>query len=151
MAFSLNQITRKKIISKQDDIKQCYFYVKTNSLLTENIKIGLWKYVDYRFKSRNRGRFTQKILEDMTQDLLEKVCMKHIQDIQYSDIELNENEILYQIKRAIHYGATRNIYYDDADLIYLDRSMFKEGEEIDKPRKKLNKTEVQDYFKGLMI
>ena len=87
----------------------------------------------------------------MTQDLLEKVCMKHIQDIQYSDIELNENEILYQIKRAIHYGATRNIYYDDADLIYLDRSMFKEGEEVDKPRKKLNKTEVQDYFKGLMI
>ena len=55
MAFSLNQITRKKIVSKQDDIKQCYFYVKTNSLLTENIKIGLWKYVDYRFKSRNRG------------------------------------------------------------------------------------------------
>lgn len=96
--FFIKSNNKKKIVSKQDDIKQCYFYVKTNSLLTENIKIGLWKYVDYRFKSRNRGRFTQKILEDMTQDLLEKVCMKHIQDIQYSDIELNEMRYYIKLK-----------------------------------------------------
>lgn len=151
MSFTLNQINRKKVTSKQDDIKACYFYIKNNDLFTKNIKYGLWKYVDYRFKSRNRGRFTVNCLKRMVDDLLENICGKNINSISINDLDINENEVLYQIKRAIHYGATRFIYYEDADLIKLDRSDFKEGEEINKPRKKLNDDEVKDYFEGLMI
>lgn len=151
MSFSISQINRKKIVSKQDDIKQCYYYIKTNNLFTENLKIALWKYVDYRFKSRNRGRFTKNVLQKLIIDLLQNICVKSYKEIEINDIEINENELLYQIKRAIYFGATYSIYYSNADLLNLDRSMFKEGEDIYKPRKKLNTEEVQDYFKGLMI
>lgn len=147
MSFSLSQIQCKKH-NKQDDIKACYGVIKGMNILTENVQFGLWKYADYRFSKRCRGRLTSKTLKTMIIDLLEKVCNKSIESISYEDITIYESELLYQIKRAIIYGATRSIYYDESDLINLDQILVAN---VDKPKNDIDKQELIAYFESLMV
>lgn len=54
MSFQLSSVkykSRKQDI--QNNIKTCFVEIKTNDLLTENVKYGLSKYVDYRFTHRS--------------------------------------------------------------------------------------------------
>lgn len=150
MSFNMNQIQRKSI-SKQDDIKSCYFIIYSNDILTENVKLGIWQYCNYRFSKRNRGRFSAKTIELMIEDLLQKTCYKNYNDITIDDVLKNENTILYHIKRAIHYGATRSLYYEKADEYNLD---FIDDLKIDlNPpcKERMTTDEVKDYFKDLFI
>ena len=67
MAFAMNQIKRKSP-SKQLDIKSCYREVYGNDILTDNVKLGIWQYCNYRFSKRNRGKFDDKLLKEMIEE-----------------------------------------------------------------------------------
>lgn len=152
MSFSMSQIQRKTR-SKQDYIKECHFTIKNLDILTENVKYGFWQYADYRFKKRNRGVFKGDILLDMIKDLLEYCCNKPFNSISRQDVSINENAILYEIKKAIYYGATRCLYDENNTIIHIDKSMFKDSVEPQSipGNRQLNQEEVKDYFKDLMI
>lgn len=153
MSFSMSQIQRKTH-SKQDYIKECHFVIKDLDILTDNVKYGLWQYADYRFRKRNRGVFRGDTLKTMIVDLLEYCCNKPFNSISRKDVNNNENQILYEIKKAIFYGATRCLYDANNTVIHIDKSMFKDDvkePEIIPGNRKLDSEEVKDYFKDLMI
>lgn len=149
----MNQIQRKTS-SKQDYIKECHFVVKNLDILTENVKYGLWQYADYRFKKRNRGVFRGETLRLLIIELLEYCCNKPFNSISRKDVNINENQILYEIKKAIYYGATRCLYDASNNVIHLDKSMFNDNTNEPKSisgNRQLDIEEVKDYFKDLMI
>lgn len=150
MAFTMSQVKRKTP-SKQDDIKSCYHLIYSNDLLTDNVKYGIWQYCNYRFTKRNRGRFTAAILQTMIEELLDKTCYKQYKEISFLDVDKNENEILYHVKRAIHYGATRSLYYEQAaeyNMSALDNLKV----DLNPPKQeRLTTDEVKDYFGDLFI
>lgn len=149
MAFAMNQIKRKSP-SKQLDIKSCYREVYGNDILTDNVKLGIWQYCNYRFSKRNRGKFDDKLLKEMIEELLSKICYKKYISISINDVLKNENEILYQIKRAIIYGATRSLYFEQASELNLDVLATKM--EIHPPKQeRMTTDDVVDYFKDIMI
>lgn len=152
MSFSLSKVDYKKR-SKQMEIKECYGTIMRIPCLTENVKLGVWKYAEFRFSKRCRGQLTSNTIQKMVQELLEKICIKPFIEINITDVSQFENEILYHIKRAIFYGATRSLYYDIND-IDLDSYVFKDKLQVDvhKPVKDiLEKEDVLDYFKDLMV
>ena len=149
MAFSMSEIKRK-VPSKQTDIKACYHCIYNNDILTENVKTGIWKYCSYRFSQRNRGKFDENTIQNMTKELLEKVCRMPYNSIGLSIVIQNESDILYHIKRAIYFGATRTLYYEEAD--YKDQSSINNiGYKIEKPRHLTCKEEVLQYLEDIRI
>ncbi len=52
-------------------IRNCYITIKTLDILTPNVKLGLEKYVNYRFTQRNCRYFKSQDLQEMIQGLLE--------------------------------------------------------------------------------
>lgn len=149
MAFSMSDIKRK-VPSKQADIKACYHYIYNNDILTDIVQTGLWKYCNYRFSQRNRGKFNVDTISNMTKELLEKVCRLPYNSIGINIVRQNELDILYHIKRAIYFGATRTLYYEDADYINTD-SITNMNYKIEKPRHLTCKQEVIDYLEDIMI
>ena len=85
----------------------------------------------------------------MINELLIKVCKKDLKDITMKDIKINENEIIYQIKRAIYYGATKTLYYDYDGFVSLD--LVVEPPKSKSGNRTLSEEEVIDYFKDVMI
>ena len=90
----------------------------------------------------------------MVDDLLCYVLDKDIKDVNYIDIINNENRFLYEIKRAIYYGATQFLYYKDNAYINIDTTKLKS--ELDAPKilndqDRLSKEQVINYFKDVMI
>lgn len=148
MAFTMQEVKRKSKTTK-DYINQCYYIIYNNNLLTDNIKYALWKYVSYRFSNRQCNRLSAKTLNKMIEDLLEKVCRLSYSNIKLEDINACENSIIYQIKRAINFGATKNLYYEKSD--YIDPSNIIIDNVVPPPNKHLSCDEVKDYFKDLMI
>lgn len=149
MSFSMNEVKRK-IPSKQSDIKGCYYYIQNNDILTENVKTGIWKYCNYRFSQRNRGKFNKITVETMTKDLLEKVCKLPYNSIGLVEVTKNEDDILYHIKRAIYFGATRSLYYEEADYKNID-DINNIGYKIEKPRHMTCKEDVLAYLEDITI
>ena len=153
MSFSMSQVNRKSV-SKQDAVKRCYGLIYSNPILTDNVKLGMWKYAEYRFTQRNRGKFDKPQLEELIKELLEYCCGKSYLQISGKDVSINENQILYELKKAIYYGATRCLYDKTNTIIDTSKITFKEN--IQEPVRlsddvKLEKQEVVDYFKELMI
>ena len=149
MSFSMNEVKRKSP-SKQIDIKSCYRYIQNNDILTENVKTGIWKYCNYRFSQRNRGKFNKEIVQEMTKNLLEKVCRLPYNSIGINIVKQNENDILYHIKRAIYYGATRDLYYEEADYNNLD-NLNNIGYKIEKPRHLTCSEDVLKYLEDITV
>ena len=91
----------------------------------------------------------------MIDELLEYVIPKQIKDITYIDVINNENKILYEIKRAIYYGATHYLYYQNNDgTMDIDTSKLVgiKAEPLRlKDEEKLTKEQVVNYYKDLMI
>ena len=107
MSFSMTNV---KIKSKTKfNPREYYSYVYNNPLLTDNVRYALKRYMDFRLSKRCLGLNIQK-QKDMINDLLQFCCNKPYLNIKYSDVYNNENEIIYQIKRAIYYGATKCLY-----------------------------------------
>ena len=73
MSFTMSQVKRKPS-SKQQDIKSCYRLIYSDTILTDNVKQGLWQYCNYRFSKRNRGKFDAVILQKMVEE------QQHIRD-----------------------------------------------------------------------
>ena len=66
------------------------------------------------------------------------------------DVYDNENEIIYQIKRAIYYGSTKKLYKDDSDVYDFQVRDFVKPPS--KPSKRLTtETEIKDYFGDIVI
>lgn len=153
MAFQMSNIkceTQKHTI--QNKIKRCFGTIKGNDLITDNVKYALCKYVDYRFTKRNSGNLDGVYLQQMIEELLEFVINKKYTSISLQDVINNESEILYEIKKAIIYGATRKLYFDMSEHI---QNQYKGV--LNTPVIKLTKTQLQekqsvvDYFKDLLI
>lgn len=109
MSFSLLEV-KKKCTTVKDRIIGCHRYINNNSILTPNVKYALNQYVNYRFSKRQNVTFTSKRLQQLVIDLLQYCCDEHIDNITYNHVEANEGSILYEIKRAIYYGATKCLY-----------------------------------------
>lgn len=109
MSFSLTQI-KKKCTTVKDRVVSCHRYINNNSILTPNVKYALNEYVNYRFNKRQNVTFTSKRLQELVIDLLQYCCDEQINNITYDYVEANEGSILYEIKRAIYYGATKCLY-----------------------------------------
>lgn len=141
---------KRKAVSKKDEIKECYFFIQSLENITPNIKLAMWKYCSFRFGQRTCGRFTSKSAEKLLNELLVIVTSKTLKDVVINECKVYENELLYQIKRAIYFGATKTLYYDSTQQ--LDLSYFKDSLDVPKRIQKdsLNKDEVEDYFKGLV-
>ena len=109
----------------------------------------------YLLKFRRTSRIKVNNLKFMVQELLQNCCDKQYSDITINDIRNNENDILYQIKCAIYYGATQHIYSDYANGIKtLNTSCMRT--DILPPKRiknteKLELNEVKDYFKELIV
>ena len=147
MAFEMKQITRK-CKSKRDKINELFRSVKNNPLLTSNIKIALNKYINYKLYNRN-CIYSESTMSNMINELLEHVCKKNINDITIKDIKFSENEIIYQIKRAIKYGATKSLYYELSNYSNLDLDV--EPPKSTSGQRSLSEDEVVNYFKDIMI
>lgn len=149
MAFSMNDI-KKDNTTRRSNIIECYQSVKNNTTLTSNTKIALKKYCDYRFKCRNNSRFDKDNLNLMIKELLENICQKTYSEIKLSDVRKFENEIIYQVKKAIYHGATKNLYFEDNKFLNIDVINNTEYL-IEKPRKEMTNEETINYFKDLMV
>ena len=149
MAFSMTNVKRKKS-NQQNDIKYSCYFITHNDILTENVKIALLKYCEYRFKSRNRGKFGVEEVKQMTQELLEKVIKQPYNSINNKQVKFNEVELIFQIKQAIKHGATYNIYFEGWDYIDGDK-LDKVDYDFIRNRHSLNKEEVEDYLKDLVV
>lgn len=152
MAFSLDSVKRKAR-TKQTEVFDCHFYLKDLDILTENTRYALWKYVDYRFRKRHRGTLSSQQLEPLVQELLSYCCNKPYQSISRQDVINNENSIIYEIKRAIYFGATRCLYDKDNQVLQIDKSKFKDT--LDEPERvstdfNMTLDAVKDYFKDLI-
>lgn len=148
MSFSMSQIT-KKGKSKKEKINELFRVLNNNTLINCNIRNALKAYINHILRNRNNFLISEKTFSNMINELLIKVCKKDLKDISVKDIKINENEIIYQIKRAIYYGATKTLYYDYDGFVSLDLV-------IEPPKSKsgnrtLSEEEVIDYFKDVMI
>lgn len=147
MSFSMTNV---KIKSKTKfNPREYYSYVYNNPLLTDNVRYALKRYMDFRLSKRCLGLSIQK-QKDMINDLLQFCCNKPYLNIKYSDVYNNENEIIYQIKRAIYYGATKKLYNDNLDIQDFQVN------EFTKPPKRLTQRittdqEIKDYFGDIEI
>ena len=86
----------------------------------------------------------------MMKKMKEKVCRLPYNSIGINIVKQNELDILYHIKRAIYFGATRTLYYEDADYINTD-SITNMNYKIEKPRHLTCKQEAIDYLEDIMI
>ena len=147
MSFSLDSVKYKKV-DIGDNIRKCFNVVNGNPILTDGIKCGLCNYVNYRLKNRYLNISPQK-LNDMVADLLEYSCGINYLKLCKQDVINNELQILFEIKKAIKYGATRKLYYD---TVLDDDSLFN-GIEVEYPKFKTNCSvqDVQNYFSDLII
>lgn len=149
----MSNINRKSV-TKQTHIKDCLYFLRSNEKLTENTKTALWEYANYRFNKRNHSNFSSKRLQEMTEELLEYILHKDYKDITQEDILINENRIIYEVGRAIYYGAIHHLYYEGTGIISSDDIKVRESlsEPVRIPdNEKLERQDVIDYFKGLMI
>lgn len=114
------------IIKKKTNVKQriidCKEYIRYNNLLTSNIKMALSKYVDFRFNKMQHISFTSNRLNKLVVDLLQYICDKDYKDITLKDVQYKESSILYEIKRAIYFGATKCLYNQGTDSSALVQS-----------------------------
>ena len=140
MSFSMSQIT-KKGKSKKEKINELFRVLNNNTLINCNIRNAL--------KAYNTFLISEKTFSNMINELLIKVCKKDLKDITMKDIKINENEIIYQIKRAIYYGATKTLYYDYDGFVSLD--LVVEPPKSKSGNRTLSEEEVIDYFKDVMI
>lgn len=153
MSFQLSNVKYKSHKQNiQYNIKECFMGIKHNDLLTENVKYALSKYVDYRFTKRNCKNLNYEQLLEMIKGLLEFVVGKNYTSISIVDVNNNESQILYEIKKAILNGATKTLYYDMTDKLQENYEYI-----ITKDIPKLTKNELQDkqsivdYFKDAVI
>lgn len=159
MSFSLSQIQRKcnnRKVTNINKIKQCYKYVNSLDILTDNVKYGLTKYLDYRFKQRKTNDLQYTLLQDMIKELLENCCQLPYIKIGINQCKLNECEILYQIKKAIYFGATKHIYsiYANMENTQILDSMSFRKDILPPQRIKETNIEIQtvkNYFSDLEI
>lgn len=154
MSFSMSQINRKSV-TKKTNICECLRLLRNDILLTENVRYSLWQYAQYRFNKRNHSTFSANNLNGMIQDLFEHLFNKPYNQVTYTDVYNNENLIINEIGRAIYYGATKHLYYDENDIICVDNLTLRKNikdEPIRLPEdKKLEMNELENYFKGLII
>lgn len=148
MSFSMSQIT-KKGKSKKEKINELFRVLNNNTLINCNIRNALKAYINHILRNRNNFLISEKMFSNMINELLIKVCKKDLKDITMKDIKINENEIIYQIKRAIYYGATKTLYYDYDGFVSLD--LVVEPPKSKSGNRTLSEEEVIDYFKDVMI
>lgn len=148
MSFSMSQIT-KKGKSKKEKINELFRVLNSNILINCNIRNALKAYINHILQNRNNFLISEKTFSNMINELFIKVCKKDLKDITMKDIKINENEIIYQIKRAIYYGATKTLYYDYDGLVSLD--LVVEPPKSKSGNRTLSEEEVIDYFKDVMI
>ena len=153
MSFSMNCI-KVKHTTVRDKIIACHQYVNNSNILTTNVKYALNKYVDFRFTKRQNKNFTAKRLSELVEDLLQYCCDESIDNITIDYVEANEGSILYELKRAIYYGATKCLYN-----IELQNTCNTISNDLDKTPKYFNKLTnnqlknkrvVEEYFEEVI-
>lgn len=164
MAFSMTQIKRetsKQTHYSQQEIRRCFATIKGVKILTNNVIYALQQYTTYRLKQRRLAEFNYNQLLFMIQELLEKCCDKCFLTLTKQDVEINEKELLFQIKCAIYYGATKHIYFNhDTGVINTDKLrqniLPRNRKEVAPPQRiplntKVEADYVKAYFKELEI
>lgn len=160
MSFSLSNVKYNKGTQNiNSSIRSCFTLVKQMDILTNNVKYGINKYINYRFTKRNCKYFKADILQEMIYDLLQYVCGKPYISISLKDVINNEGDILYEIKKAIIYGATKHLYFvpsqedETNDLTDFYSTFKKQPKDIEKLTEEQlqNEEQVKFYFEDLVI
>jgi len=157
MSFSLANVKYNNSTQNiNSSIRSCFALVKQMDILTDNVRYGINKYINYRFTKRNCKYFKADDLQQMIYDLLQYVCGKSYISISIKDVINNEGDILYEIKKAIIYGATKHLYFlpSDDNITDLDNfySAFKADNLVKLTTRQLQDEEqVKFYFEDLII
>lgn len=140
LSKALKNLRRDKM---QVNIKGCYKVISTDNLiLNQNVSYALRKYLNFIVTNRDMIKFTPEHFESIFKDLLEQCCEKPYKEISRMDVNKNEQEILYQIKKSIITGATNYIYKKEPEI---------KLEPIKKNNIKLELADVEKYFGDLEI
>lgn len=159
MSFSLSQVSRK-LNNHNVDPRSYFSYIKNDSRLTEGVKAALNVYVNYILKYKRKLSFSIDTFKDMVNDLLHHCCNKNYLAVSVEDVTNNECDIVYEIKKAIIFGATKSLYFmGGTDILYADSSLFTDNlldyniSKLTKPisTKTMTKEDVTDYFKDLVV
>lgn len=161
MSFQLSEVVccRSSKKTLRYNVSSCFSLVNNMDILTANVKIALKAYVNYRFTRRNSNNLNSNSLNIMIKELLEFVCGKSYLKISKKDVLINEATILFEIKKAIIYGATKKLYFNEMenekDLDNFYNFSYKPNQ--DKKVVKLTEVElkeeetVKNYFEGLEV
>ena len=116
MAFSMaNVVVKKRNVDV--NIKNIFSSIGNNPILTPNVKEALNIYLRYRLKHFGVVGLQKNGFDKLVNELLENCCNKHINDISFRDVNLNELNIIYQIKRAMELRAVKTIYCKEQSLV----------------------------------
>lgn len=149
MSFSLCEINvkSKKQTKVRDIIKKYYFQIYNIDILNNNIIYALKQYVNFRVTKRYTGNDSINEFGNMIKELLEYCINKKYNNISKEDVNNNEIQIIYEIKKAIYYGALHSLYYKSN----IQVKFFEETIENLKVNSLKNEKEVKDYFSDLNI
>ena len=145
--------------SRANNPKECMAFVRFEPRITEGIRFALQKYVEYRLTKRYGTSFTAKRLKILLDDLLNYCCNKPVEDITRQDIIINESVIVFEIKKAIKFGATNHLYYEGSGVIDYNDINFKNQTVFDMKNTlrstddavPLSHQEVYDFFGDLEV
>lgn len=149
MSFSLCEINvkSKKQTKVRDIIKKYYFQIYNIDILNNNIIYALKQYVNFRVTKRYTSDNSINEFGNMIKELLEYCINKKYNNISKEDVNNNEIQIIYEIKKAIYYGALHSLYYKSN----IQVKFFEETIENLKVNSLKNEKEVKDYFSDLNI
>lgn len=141
MSFDMSNIKKRKIVTRQD-FKEYYAVIYGRTNLTDNLKLALREYLRFRLFKRNI-KFSIDELNNMIIELLETIIHKNIKDITQEDVIINENQLLYEIAKAIYNKSLHSLVYklNSTNILQIKPILKKQ---------QLNQSEVEDYFRSLM-
>lgn len=152
MSFSISDIKRRGNCTN-NSIRNCFSYVKNDRYLTDNIRYALERYLNFKLRKRFNSKYYDKTFIAMIKELLERCCGKCEEDITYTDVKLNEKEILYQIKKAIYYGSATHLYFEKDESVNYSCENFRKDVLPPKrlpPEQELEKQDIINYFEEVV-
>lgn len=146
MGFSLSQCN---VPNAKSDIRKSFKYIDKLSCATNAVKLGLKKYLETIIKTRYRGVIKYDKFCIMVEELLEHCCGMPFIQIRYSDVALNEYEIISHIRSAI-ISKNINRLYTLADVKSLG-SRRNDTRDIKVVKGHLSDEEAKKFFENLEV
>lgn len=140
MSFEMSNIKRRKKVTNID-FKEYYSVIYSRTILTDNVKTALKEYLRFRLFKRS-SKITVADFNNMIIELLENIIHKDNNKIILEDVINNEEQLLYEIAKAIYSKSLHSLIYKGNNNL-LDMKPLTNKTQI-KP------SDVEDYYRSLM-